>query len=179
LADVEHMGTDLTDAEYAQLGFPKPPVTEVSEEALTSFNGAEVRESGIPGGGGTMGAKELALFYQALLIDSDRPLCKPDTLRAACEVRTGSFIDPMHGKAANRGLGVVIAGDEGRSARGFGKTNSPLAFGHGGAGGQLAWVDPVTGISIGYCTSGHDRNPVRRARRGVAIGSLTASCLRD
>jgi len=60
--------------------------------------------------------------------------------------------------------------------RGFGKTNSALAFGHGGAGGQIGWADPATGISIGYTTNGFDRNDLRQARRGVAISSLAAVC---
>ncbi|MBM4205875.1 MAG: beta-lactamase family protein, partial [Gammaproteobacteria bacterium] len=61
-----------------------------------------------------------------------------------------------------------------RGFRGFGKTCSPETFGHNGAGGQLAWVDPATGVSIGYLTNGHDRNEIRQGRRGVAIGSLAA-----
>jgi len=77
------------------------------------------------------------------------------------------------------GRGIIIAGDEQRSCRGFGKTNSPLAFGHNGAGGQLAWADPATGLSLAYCTNGHDRNGVRQGRRGVAIGSLAAQCVRS
>ena len=89
-------------------------------------------------------------------------------------MRTGELTDPLYHKLVSRGLGIVIAGDEDRNFRGFGKTNSPLAFGHNGAGGQLAWVDPATGISLAYLTNGHDRNPIRQGRRGVAIGSLAA-----
>lgn len=59
---------------------------------------------------------------------------------------------------------------------GFGKTNSPATFGHGGPGGQIGWGDPATGISIGYCTNGFDRNDIRQGRRGVAISSLAAAC---
>jgi CubicO group peptidase (beta-lactamase class C family) len=182
LADVEHVGEPPSEADYAKLGMSPPNVGEVTEDALTGFNRAEVREAGIPAGGGTMGAAEIALFYQGLVeyaAPRDKPmLCAPETVREACAIRTGSFIDPTTGQTANRGLGVSIAGDAMRGARGFGKTCSALTFGHGGAGGQLGWADPVTGISIGYCTSGHDRNPLRRARRNVAIGSLAASCLR-
>jgi hypothetical protein len=87
-----------------------------------------------------------------------------------------NFPDLM-GIPVNRALGVVVAGDEHRNARGFGHTNSPLAFGHGGAGGQIAWGDPETGISLGYCTSGHDRNVIRQARRGIGISSRAASCV--
>jgi CubicO group peptidase (beta-lactamase class C family) len=83
----------------------------------------------------------------------------------------------LFGKLVSRGLGIVIAGDATRNYRGFGHTNSAESFGHNGAGGQLAWVDPATGISLVYLTSAHDRNSVRQGRRGVAIGSLAASCL--
>ena len=70
----------------------------------------------------------------------------------------------------------MLAGDADRNYRGFGHTNSPLAFGHGGAGGQLGWADPETGISIGYCTNGFDRHIIRQARRGVGISSRAAAC---
>lgn len=172
IADIEHVGEEPTDADYAALGQKRPPPTEVNETALSAFNRPEVRESGIPGGGAIARAADFALFYQSL-----HRLCAPSTLRMALEVRTGDLIDPMFNKRANRALGVQVAGDEERSFRGFGKTNSALAYGHSGAGGQIAWFDPESGISLGYCTSGHDRNALRRSRRSVAISSLAASCL--
>lgn len=171
VADIEHVGVEATDAEYEAIGQQRPAETEVNESALNNFNRADVRESGIPGGGAIARAADFALFFQSL----DK-LCKPETVRMGCEVRTGDLIDPSTGKRAHRALGLQIAGDEDRSFRGFGKTHSALAYGHSGAGGQLAWFDPATGISLGYCTSGHDRNTLRRARRGVAINSLAASC---
>ena len=96
-------------------------------------------------------------------------------LADARTVRTEGLLDPIFRKPVSRGLGIIIAGDETRNFRGFGHTNSPLAFGHNGAGGQLAWVDPATGLSLAYLTSAHDRNEIRQGRRGVAIGSLAAS----
>jgi CubicO group peptidase (beta-lactamase class C family) len=94
----------------------------------------------------------------------------------ARQVRTGDLTDLMFGKPASLGLGLIIAGDETRNFRGFGHTNSELAFGHNGAGGQLAWGDPASGISLGYCTNGYDRNELRQGRRGVGISSRAASC---
>ena len=182
LADCEHVGEALSDDDYRRLGFPPPPVTEVTEEAIQSFNRSEVRLAGIPGGGGTMTAADLALFYQALL-DGGRALCgselwSPRTLALARSVRTGELVDPVFGKRVQRGLGIVIAGDAERTFRGFGHTNSEEAFGHNGAGGQLAWADPASGLSLGYCTNGHDRNVVRQARRSVGIASRAAACAR-
>lgn len=183
LADCVHVGDALTDEDYAALGMPKPPVTEVTEDAISSFNRADVRIAGIPGGGGTMTAAELALFYQGLLDGgralAGRELWKPAMLAAAREIRSGDLRDPLFNKPANRALGLIIAGDAERTYRGFGHTNSELAFGHGGAGGQIAWADPRTGISIGYCTNGHDRNTIRQGRRGVGISSRAAGCARD
>ena len=46
----------------------------------------------------------------------------------------------------------------------------------GGAGGQIGWGDPVTGISVGYCTDGFV-DDLTQGRRGVAISSLAGSCL--
>lgn len=78
---------------------------------------------------------------------------------------------------ANRSLGLILAGDDGRSnLRGLGRTVSPAAFGHNGAGGQLAWADPATGLSLGYTTNGYDRHEVRQPRRDTSIGSLAGLC---
>ena len=105
------------------------------------------------------------------------PLIKPEALQDGLRVRSGDYKDPIFGVKVNRALGVVVAGGDGlANYRGFGKTNSPYAFVHGGAGGQIGWADPATGISIGYCTNGFDRNDVRQGRRGVALSSLAAVC---
>jgi CubicO group peptidase (beta-lactamase class C family) len=141
-----------------------------------------VREAGVPGGGAVATAADLALFYQALLRDGrgtdGTAVWKPDVLRLAREVRTGALRDPFFPARANRGLGIVIAGDAPeRVYRGFGHTGSPLAFGHGGAGGQIAWGDPETGLSFAFLTNGFDRHQVRQARRGVALSSRAAGAL--
>jgi CubicO group peptidase (beta-lactamase class C family) len=180
VAELVYVGEPLSAEERKQMGLPPLPETEVTEEAILGFNNPDVRAAGVPGGGGIMTAGELALFYQGVLhnrgIDG-KPRWKPEVLKDALRVRSGDYKDPVFGVRCNRGLGVVLAGDDGlANYRGFGKTNSPLAFGHGGAGGQIGWADPATGISIGYCTNGFDRNDVRQGRRGVAISSMAAVC---
>jgi CubicO group peptidase (beta-lactamase class C family) len=180
VADIVHVGEPLSDEERTKLGLPAMPETEVTEEAIMGFNRAHVREAGVPGGGGIMSAAELALFYQGLLRNrgaDGAPIWKPEVLKEALRVRSGDYKDPIFGVKVNRALGVVVAGGDGlANFRGFGKTNSALAFGHGGAGGQIGWGDPATGISIGYCTNGFDRNDLRQGRRGVSISSLAAVC---
>jgi len=181
VADLVWVGQSLTAEDYKKMGAPMPPETEVTETAITGFNSAVVRESGVPGGGGITTAADLALFYQGLLhnpaVAGGRPIWRAETLREARRVRSGDYFDPIFKYKCNRALGVVVAGDDGfANYRGFGRTNSPIAFGHGGAGGQIGWGDPVTGISLGYCTNGFDRNEIRQGRRGVAISSLAAVC---
>jgi CubicO group peptidase (beta-lactamase class C family) len=176
LADVVHVGSAPTEAELNALGFPMIPPGEVTEDALQGFNEPAMRAVGVPGGGGTMTAAELALFYQALLAGGrahdGTQVWKPETIAMARTIRSGELTDWIFGKRANRALGVIVAGNQDRTYRGFGKTGSELMFGHNGAGGQLAWGDPATGLSLGYCTNGMDRHPLRQARRGVAISSL-------
>ena len=177
VAELEYRGEALTSEDYARLGIPEPPVTEVTEDAILGFNQPEVRAVPTPGGGGIASAAELALFYQALMHGGSiggRRVWQEKTLAMATEVRSGDLRDPLSGKRVNRALGVVVAGDADRNFRGFGHENSPLAFGHGGAGGQIAWGDPTTGISIGYCTNGFDRNPLRQGRRTVSISNRAA-----
>ena len=182
VAECVHVGDALTSDDYARLGVPEPPVTEVTEDAILTFNRPEFRAVGVPGGGGIATAADLALFYQGLLhgrAAGGPEVWTAERLAMALEVRSGDLVDPLYGKRVNRALGVVVSGDAERNFRGFGHANSPSAFGHGGAGGQIAWADPATGISIGYCTNGHDRNPLRLGRRGVGISSRAAVCRAD
>ena len=179
VVDCCHTGDPLTSEDYARLGVPEPPVTEVTEEAILSFNRSEIRQVPTPGGGGIMSAAELALLYQALISGKSitgETLWTRETLTMARKVISQGYVDLLTGVPVSRALGVVVAGDKRRNLRGFGHTNSESAFGHGGAGGQIAWGDPGTGISLGYCTNAHDRNPIRMGRRGVSISNRAAVC---
>ena len=67
---------------------------------------------------------------------------------------------------------VVSGDDEHKARRGMGHTASARAFGHAGAGGQIAFADPDSGLSFVYLTSGLDRNLIREQRRVTAMASL-------
>jgi len=151
-----------------------PP--DVALNALMTLNHPEARELGVPGGGGVMRARDLALLYQGLLHD-------PEGLWSAEALNEGTrhvrmTLPDIWGVPASRTLGLVVAGSDGLGhRRGFGRTASPEAFGHNGAGGQLAFADPVTGLSVGYLTAGLDQHMIRQQRRDVAIASLAADLL--
>ena len=160
----------------AAFGMPELPGSEVTMDAMLAFNDPANREVGVPGGGGVIGANNLALFYQELL--HNKAGLWPDELLADV---TGNVRntkpDPLTKTPANRSLGLILAGDDGRSHfRGMGRTLSAKAFGHNGAGGQLAWADPATGLSFAYMTNGLDQHVVREPKRGTAIDSLAGLC---
>jgi CubicO group peptidase (beta-lactamase class C family) len=169
----EHATADELEQVFAVRVLPE---TEVTDDAVMQFNLPEVRELGVPGGGGVARAVDLALFYQHLLHDPRGVWEKAARTDGTSRVRN-SLADPM-GVPANRSLGLLIAGDDGRShIRGFGRTVSARAFGHNGAGGQLAWADPASGLSLGYLTDGYDRHEVRQPRRASAISSLAGALI--
>jgi CubicO group peptidase (beta-lactamase class C family) len=183
MADIRWVGEPAHAEEYEKLGVTPPRVamSSINESMILEFNEREVREVGSPAGGGITTAGDLALFYQALLHEGrsydGKQIWQPEILRDAFTIRNPTFKDPLRGFIANRSLGIVIAGDDGKAnLRGFGRTNSHAAFGHPGFGGQLGWADPSSGISFAYLTNGFDRNDLREGRRSVALCSLAASC---
>ena len=160
----------------AALGVREIPVGEVTDEALVNLNTPAARAVGLPGGGGISDAADVALFYQALLHDP-KGVWDPAVLEDATSVVRNTLPDPLLGNPANRTRGLIVAGDDGKSnVRGMGRTVSPMAFGHNGAAGQVAWADPATGLSFCYLTNGRDLHILREHRRTTAVASLAAVC---
>jgi CubicO group peptidase (beta-lactamase class C family) len=119
----------------------------------------------------------MATFYQRLL-HGQEDVWPADLLSDVTSNVRNRLPDPA-GVPANRSLGLILAGDDGWShARGMGRTVSPGTFGHNGAGGQIAWADPESGLSFCYLTNGRDVNPIREGRRGIGISSRAAVCAR-
>jgi CubicO group peptidase (beta-lactamase class C family) len=158
------------------LGVAEMPFTEVTPEALIFLATPESGEVGVPGGGGIATAATVALFYQGLLHDP-AGIWDPEVLADATGHVRNRLGDPLRGIPANRTLGLIVAGDDGMAAlRGFGHTQSPRTFGHNGAGGQLAWADPDSGLSFCYLTNGLDLDVFREARRSIGLTSRAAVC---
>lgn len=164
--------TGIPDLDFAEL------VGEVTNEVLLSFNEPGALAIGIPGAGAVSTAADLARLYQAFL-HNPAGLWDPSVLADGTGVIRTTLPHPVHGIAANRSLGLVIAGAPPESSlRGFGLQCSPRAFGHGGAGGQISWADPESGLSFAYLTNGLDANVIREARRGISLSSLAAQAIK-
>ena len=176
--DLVATGSPATPDELeAVLGIRALPVTEVTTEALLRFNEPSVREVGVPGGGGVSSAADMALYYQALMHDP-AAIWKPEVLTDVTSTVRNSFPDFM-GVPANRTRGLIVKGDDERAhVRGMGRTVSSRTFGHNGAGGQIAWGDPETGLSFCYLTNGIDEHELRQWRRGAAISNRAGNCAR-
>ena len=149
------------DVYYAEEPVPPPGGWgEVTPESVLRVNDPAIRAVGNPGAGGIGSAADLALYYAPLVnggvTATGERLLKPETIADMTRVRTKAHhrFEMQGGYPVNRGMGVVVAGDDGHARdRGFGSNTSGEAFGDAGAGGQIAWADPESGISLGYCTN--------------------------
>ncbi len=170
--DVVGVGDVVSKAELDELGGSiglDVSAIGTSEADLLRQNSPDVRAVGHPGGGAVGRAADLAMYYQALLANP-AGLWRPEVLAAGTAEVICDLVDPMTGAPASRTLGLLLAGsNEGALMRGFASTNSPRTFGHMGAGGQVSWADPATGLSFAYLTNGLDRNPVRMGARGLSL----------
>jgi CubicO group peptidase (beta-lactamase class C family) len=142
-----------------------------------SLDDPAVRAAGVPGGGGIMTAATLALFYQALLHDPNGVWDAAVLEDARTNIRC-TLPDPLMQVAANRTIGLVLAGDDGlhqfRYAM-FGRDNSPGSFGHAGAFGQIGWADPASGISFSFLKNGLQTDMMADAGRVIPIADAAAA----
>jgi CubicO group peptidase (beta-lactamase class C family) len=150
------------------------PTMAVDGRAL---NRPEVRAAGVPGGGAIATAATMARFYQAVLNDTNR-VWDADVLRDAKTNVRCTLPDPLMNVAANRSLGLVLAGDDGlhqlRYAM-FGRNNSPGSFGHAGAFCQVAWADPATGVSFSFLKNGLQADMIADAVKVIPITDAAAA----
>jgi CubicO group peptidase (beta-lactamase class C family) len=176
IARLLSVGEPMSNEEWkAATGTDRFDMGEVTQDNLVAFNNPAALAVGHPGGGLVSTAADLALFYQALL-HNPGGLWDAAILEDATSKIRHTMTDQTLMVVANRTLGLMVAGDDGLAAwRGMGRTASPRTFGHNGAGGEIAWADPETGLSFCYATNGLDANLLRHGRRGVALSSRAAT----
>lgn len=148
-----------------------------SWEMLLALGSQPGMAAGVPGAGCVMTAAEVAEVYQAFLGNS-AGLWRADILAQVTSEVVDDYWDDYAEVTANRSVGFAIAGaTEDAVRRGFGRRSSPQAFGHGGAGGQIAWADPATGLSFSCVSNGLITDARRIEQFEVEMSDLAAACI--
>ncbi len=145
----------------------------VTLDGLLEMDAPAVRAIGVPGAGAVSTAADIALLYQAFLHNPGGLWDEAVLADATGRVRN-ALADPWTGVPANRSLGLVIAGADGKAPmrEALGRSVGPRAFGASGASGQVAWADPDSGLSFCYLTNGLESDQVRSFLRSSSVSSL-------
>ena len=152
------------------------PLPAIGVDALLALNAPDVRLSGVPGGGGFLRATDLATIYQGLLNNPAGVFPEAALDDARSNIRN-QLLDELSGVSASRTLMYCTAGDDGHAdLRSFPST-APRAFGHMGAGGQIAWGDPDTGLSFVFLNDTLHQDPRVEYLRARDLNALAMACL--
>ena len=155
----------------AEYGSPHlVPAVSVGVEALLSLNSKLAHAAGIPGGGGIARASDIAALYQSWLRD-------PAMTDAIGNIRN-NLLNETSKYAAHRTLMFEVAGNDNDEALRWFPAQRPRVFGHHGAGGQLCWADPDSGLSFSFLHDTLDQNPAQEIKRSREINELAAACVR-
>lgn len=184
---LRYVGTPPSIEEIVEfLGVPLSTLGAMANAPAAGGGGADIVSrlgepeflaAGVPGGGAVADAASYAVFYQHLLHDP-KGLWDPAVLRDA-KTNVRNLHKDFLGRAAYRTLGLEQSGDDDKAHMriGYGAT-SPGTFGHSGAGGQVAWADPETGLSFVFLTNYFDAHFPRQYRREATLSRLAAACAR-
>jgi CubicO group peptidase (beta-lactamase class C family) len=137
-------------------------------QTYESFNRADVRAAEMPSSNGISDARSMARVYAACIGEVDgRRLLSAATVDAATVVQA-SGPDRIIGMDVDYALGFT-SGPMLPSACG------PRAFGHGGAGGSMAFADPDTGLAFGYVMNRMRFDPDDRRAEDLATAAYAAA----
>jgi CubicO group peptidase (beta-lactamase class C family) len=122
-------------------------------------------------------ASDYGRFCQMLLSDGTlegHQILRPETVRRMRSIQTGDLHTGFT-EGDGWGLGVCVV----REPQGVTAMLSPGTFGHGGAFGTQAWIDPVKGVIYVLMVQrrdfgNSDNSPVRKAFQEAAAEALTS-----
>ncbi|RWZ59486.1 class A beta-lactamase-related serine hydrolase [Labedella populi] len=134
-------------------------------------NNRAVRAAGIASIGGVGSARGLAAVYAAVLgDDSTAPLLSTETI-AEMSRQHAFGLDRVLGFTTSFGIGFMKP----HPAMDFG---SYRAFGHDGAGGALAFADPLHDLAFGYIPTPMQL-PGGADPKAITLSQTIRSCVRD
>lgn len=170
---VRSIGQYPTDQADLVATFGRPdlvPTASVTPEALLSLNDPRAHAAAIPGGGAIATAADIALVYQHFVHNFGGAL-PDDWLADAVGTIRNASINVTDGVPANRTIAGYVAGNDGYHLHRW-LPDTPRAFGHAGAGGQLCWVDPASGLSFAFLHDTLHQDPRVEFRRAADLHGL-------
>ena len=176
---VRSLGARPTDTELATT-FGRAdliPYETISAEGLIALNDPRAQAAGIPGGGAIASAAHVAALYQQF-VRTDHPTLPSAWLADAVgTIRNGSL--SVNDKVpANRTIAGYVAGNDGFHLHRF-MPAAPRAFGQHGAGGQVCWVDPDSGVSFCFLNDTLHQDPRVEFRRAAELNGLVLDMLQS
>lgn len=151
------------------------PLPALETAGFLALNDPRSWAASIPGGGGISTAHDMALVYQHLLHNHRGAL--PDEWLADATGTVRNVSVSLSDKVpANRTITGYISGADGFHDHRW-MPDAPRAFGHAGAGGQLNFLDPDSGISFSFLHDTVNANPTVEFRRASDIHRLLLASL--
>jgi CubicO group peptidase (beta-lactamase class C family) len=137
------------------LGAALPPSLVTSDGG---FNAPSIRQAEIPGAGGIATADALAAIWSATVCDTHGVrLLDPAVVTVATHTETfGPPVFDPQPPYSRWGMGFQLDSESRRYL-------TPGSFGHDGAGGQVGFADPASGIGFGFITNWMEAADDRRA----------------
>ena len=137
---------------FKEIGLKLPPDHDwfkaMPNEMWNHVNNMKVRKACIPAGNGHFTARALAKMYAAFardgVIDGVR-LVSPEGIKEMNRLVIEEF-DIVIGAKSRRGIGFSLGGPIEGVTGAMG--SSETAFGHGGAGGSIAFADPEAKLAV-------------------------------
>jgi CubicO group peptidase (beta-lactamase class C family) len=146
------------------------PLASIEPTVLLSLNDVHAQAAAIPGGGAVTNAPDMARIYQQFL-HNHHGVFPPDWLDDAVGTIRNASLNVTDGVPANRTIAGYVAGNDGYHLHRW-MPDAPRAFGHAGAGGQLCWVDPASGISFAFLHDTLHQDPRVEFRRAADLHGL-------
>ncbi len=151
------------------------PVAAIGIDALLSLNDRRAQAVGIPGGGAVASAANMAAIYQHFLHNFGGALPDAWLADAVGTIRNGS-VSVSDKVPANRTIAGYVSGNDGFHLHRW-MPPTPRAFGHAGAGGQLCWVDPASGLSFAFLHDTLHQDPRVEFHRAADLNDLALALL--
>lgn len=152
------------------------PVESIGTQALLTMNDPRAQGAGVPGGGAVASAADLAAIYQHFLHNFGGALPDEWLADAVGTIRNGS-VSVSDKVPANRTIAGYTSGNDGFHLHRW-MPAAPAAFGHAGAGGQLCWVDPRSGLSFSFLHDTLHEDPRVAFRRSADLNDLALALVR-